>query len=158
MLDAVCIKNLNIIYFKIYFLGEFLEWNIATNVNHPFDYGFVAGLNYDGSFAYVGLTYYVRCPFFADIISSVTRVSTDPTKPGSFMECYNSTYGYEIYQNETEEIYVYMRSTRMTWKYTTVANVRNVLGYREMFNRIHYYTAARYQMSNWTMIGRVRIN
>jgi hypothetical protein len=134
-----------------------VEYIPSTNVSFPFDYGFVAGFDFDGSFAYVGYTEYIYCPFYSTHLAPPTRVSTNAKNPGAFMECSNSTYGYEIQNISNATIYIIQKTKNMSWKRTTVAGAPNVIGIKKWSDRVNQVTYGRYQMSNWTMFGKVRL-
>jgi hypothetical protein len=123
---------------------------------NAFGKSFTAGVNFDGSLLYSSGHKHFNCSLISNIaIATVARLSTDLTvHSGAYMMCYNSTYFYDI--KTTVEYSLYQDTDSMTWKEANVYNVHNIPGLMGWFDAFDYVVIGRKQMSNWTMLGKVK--
>ena len=138
---------------KRLFSGHDDWYTPKTDINYPFTYALPAGIHFDGSIAYVARVYNSEC-FGYNV--GAARVSTNPSQPGAFMACGNATHGAELFLNTTVELYA--NTLLKAWVKTNGTHARSVPSLLYHDGGIYYMAIGRYQINNYTVVGKVYIN
>jgi hypothetical protein len=136
-------------------IGAAVAYDPATDPNFPFNYAISAGVNFDGTIAYPALAYAVNCPLFPGAINAISRVTTNPATAAAYLSCFNDTQSYEFRSNIS--IYMFPDTIAVSWKKTNLTSVSSLPGFCGFLDILEWVTFGRYQMNNWTMIGRVNV-